>query len=157
MSNLRRRRFVQLAGIATTAGVLGSCGHSDSEWRFLTAAEGRTLEALCEQIIPTDETPGAAWAGAVNYMDRQLMGPFLRQRAAYHSGLAALDQAARHFDGKPFTELAPARQTALLSSLQGEPRASSAWSSLIPCRATTVTRAMEAIAMRSVGACSVFR
>lgn len=113
MSHFGRRRLVQLAGTATAAGVLGSCGRRDSPWRFLTAAEGRTLEALCEQIIPADETPGAAWAGVVNYIDRQLMGPFRKHRDAYRSGLAAMDQ---------FAALDPARQAAYLSGLQGEAR-----------------------------------
>jgi gluconate 2-dehydrogenase gamma chain len=118
---------VQLAGTATAAGVLGSCGHRDGEWRFLTAAEGRTLEALCEQIIPADQTPGAAWAGVVNYIDRQLMGPFRRQRDVYRRGLAALDQAAQQFGGGTFAALEPPRQTALLSgddlsNPQGEAR-----------------------------------
>lgn len=122
MSALRRRRFVQLAGTATAAAVLGSCGRPESEWRFLTVAEGRTLEALCEQIIPADQTPGAAWAGVVNYIDRQLMGPFRRQRGSYRSGLAALDQEARHFGGAPFAALSPERQTVILSNLQGENR-----------------------------------
>ena len=34
-------------------------------WRFLTAAEGRTLEAICEQIIPPTRLPaprGPAWS-----------------------------------------------------------------------------------------------
>jgi len=126
MSHLRRRRFVQLAATATTAGVLGSCGRRDSPWRFLTAAEGRTLEALCEQIVPADQTPGAAWAGAVNYIDRQLMGPFRKQRDAYRGGLAALDRAALQSGGRPFAALEPARQKALLSSLHGEARQSEA-------------------------------
>ena len=122
MSQLRRRRFVQLAGTATATGVLVSCGRRDGPWRFLTAAEGRTLEALCEQIVPTDQTPGAAWAGVVNYIDRQLMGPFRRQRDTYRGGLAALDQAAIQFAGAPFASLEPARQQALLSGLQGDLR-----------------------------------
>ena len=127
MSHFGRRQFVQLAGTATAAGVLASCGRRDSQWRFLTAGEGRTLEALCEQIVPADQTPGAAWAGVVNYIDRQLMGPFRKQRQAYRSGLAALDQAAQQFGGKPFAALEPARQTALLagghlSNVEGEGR-----------------------------------
>lgn len=122
MSHFGRRRFVQLAGTATASGVLVSCGHGDGPWRFLTAAEGRTLEALCEQIVPTDQTPGAAWAGVVNYVDRQLMGPFRRQRDTYRGGLAALDQAAIQFAGAPFASLEPARQQALLSGLQGDLR-----------------------------------
>ena len=80
------------------------------------------MAALCDQIIPADQTPGAAWAGVVNYIDRQLMGPFRRQRGAYRSGLAALDQETRHFGGAPFAALSPERQTVILSNLQGENR-----------------------------------
>jgi gluconate 2-dehydrogenase gamma chain len=119
---LRRRRFVQLAGSATAAGVLASCGRPASPWRFLSAAEGRTLEALCDQIVPADQAPGAAEAGVVNYIDRQLMGPFRKQRDAYRKGLAALDQAALRSAGQAFAALDPASQAALLSGLQGESR-----------------------------------
>ena len=122
MSQFRRRRFVQFAGTATAAGVLASCTHRAAKWRFLTDAEGQTLEALCKQIIPTDQTPGAVWAGAVNYIDRQLMGPFRRQRGLYRSGLAGLDQAAQEFGGQPFAGLPSPRQSELLSKLQGENR-----------------------------------
>ena len=120
MANLGRRRLVQLAGTAAAAGVLESCGGQQSPWRFFSAAEGRTLEALCEQIVPTDQTHGAAWAGVVNYIDLQLMGALRRHRAAYRRGLAAMDRAAVAFAGKPFAALDPARQKAFLSQLQGE-------------------------------------
>jgi gluconate 2-dehydrogenase gamma chain len=50
------------------------------------------------------------------------MGPFRRQRGAYRSGLAALDQAAQQSGGATFAALSPARQAALLSGLQGESR-----------------------------------
>jgi len=111
---MQRRRFVQIAA----TGSLASCAHRSSPWRFLTEAEGRTLAALCEQIIPSDQTPGAAWAGAVNYIDRQLMGPFRKYREAYRNGLAMLNQLS----AEPFAALAPAQQTALLANLQGEPK-----------------------------------
>ena len=90
-----------------------------SPWRFLTAAEGRTLAALCEQIIPADQTPGAAWAGVVNFIDRQLMGPYRRQRELYRAGLAELDRAAVFIGVPSFADLDPTRQTALLTSLDG--------------------------------------
>jgi len=115
---MRRRRFVQIAA----TGTLASCAHRSSSWRFLTAAEGSTLAALCEQIVPGDETPGAAWAGVVNYIDRQLMGPFRKYREAYRSGLAALERESVRATGKSFDLLEPARQTALLAQLEGEPK-----------------------------------
>jgi gluconate 2-dehydrogenase gamma chain len=122
MPRLRRRSFVQAAGAVTAAGLLASCGRRNGLWRFFTAAEARTLEALCEQIIPSDQTPGAAQAGVVNFIDLQLTGPYRKHRNAYRSGLAALDQAARQFGNQPFAALETARQTEFLVHLQGENR-----------------------------------
>jgi gluconate 2-dehydrogenase gamma chain len=116
--SLRRRKFLRIAGTATASGALVACGRQSTPWRFLTAAEGRTLDAICEQIIPADQTPGASWAGVVNFIDRQLMGPYRRQQAAYRSGLVAINEAAAKF-GKSFVDLDAARQTALLESLTG--------------------------------------
>jgi gluconate 2-dehydrogenase gamma chain len=114
-----RRKFLRIAGAATAGGALVSCGRESTPWRFLTAAEGRTLDAICEQIIPTDQTPGAAWAGVVNFIDRQLMGPYRRQQAAYRSGIAAIDQAAVAKFGKDFASLDAPQQKALLEGLTG--------------------------------------
>ena len=94
-------------------------GRENTPWRFLTQAEARTLEAICEQIIPADQTPGAAWAGVVNFIDRQLTGPYRRQQARYRSGLAEIEQASSGKFGKAFAALEPGQQTALLASLTG--------------------------------------
>ena len=117
--SLRRRGFLRIAGTATACGALVSCGRESTPWRFLTAAEGRTLAAICEQIIPTDQTPGAAWAGVVNFIDRQLMGPYRRQQAAYRTGLREIDQAAVAKFGKDFASLDAQQQTGLIQSLTG--------------------------------------
>jgi gluconate 2-dehydrogenase gamma chain len=116
---LRRRRFLQIAGTAAGGGVLAGCGKPNTPWRFFTAAEGRTLEAVCEQIIPSDEAPGAAWAGVVNYIDLQLMGPFRRKRNTYRTGLAEIEQACAKAFGKGFAELNAEQQTAFLARLEG--------------------------------------
>jgi len=53
----RRRKFLRIAGRhGVRRAWLMRAG--STPWRFLTAAEGRTLDAICEQIIPTDQTPG---------------------------------------------------------------------------------------------------
>jgi gluconate 2-dehydrogenase gamma chain len=119
IKSLRRRRFLRIAGTATACGALVSCGRPGTPWRCLTAAEGRTLEAICEQIIPTDETPRAAWAGVVNFIDRQLKGPYRRQLTAYRSGLMEIDQASAGKFGQSFADLDAQQQTALLQSLEG--------------------------------------
>ncbi len=55
--------------------------------RFFTAAEARTVTAACARILPTDESgPGATEANAVIYIDRQLAGPYGRDKYRYTKG-----------------------------------------------------------------------
>jgi len=52
--------------------------------RFFTAAEARIVAAACERIFPRDEQgPGATDAGVVVYIDRQLAGPYGRDKYRY--------------------------------------------------------------------------
>jgi gluconate 2-dehydrogenase gamma chain len=100
-------------------GALTSCRRQETGWRFLTGGEAKTLEAICEQIIPADQTPGAAWAGVVNFIDRQLIGPYRRQQARYRAGLLEIDQSSIGKFGKNFAALELQQQTVLLESLTG--------------------------------------
>lgn len=89
-------------------------------YETLTAAESDVLEAMTARIIPSDERgPGAREARAAHYIDRALAGPLSGSRAAYASGLAALDAYARSKKGAPFNQLSPADQDALLTDVQG--------------------------------------
>lgn len=52
--------------------------------RFFTAAEARVVMAASERIFPGDESgPGATEAGVVIYIDRQLAGPYGRDKYRY--------------------------------------------------------------------------
>jgi gluconate 2-dehydrogenase gamma chain len=52
--------------------------------RFFTAAEARVVTAACERVFPRDEHgPGATDAGVVVYIDRQLAGPYGRDKYRY--------------------------------------------------------------------------
>jgi gluconate 2-dehydrogenase gamma chain len=52
--------------------------------RFFTASEARTVTAACERIFPSDASgPGATEAGVVIYIDRQLAGPYGRDKYRY--------------------------------------------------------------------------
>src|ERR1700722_20442193 len=52
--------------------------------RFFTASEATIVAAACERIFPSDESgPGAKEAGVVIYIDRQLAGPYGRDRYRY--------------------------------------------------------------------------
>ena len=85
----------------------------------LTAAESDTLEAMVARIIPTDENgPGAAEARAAHYIDWALTGPLASRKAAYVSGLAALDAYAQSSKGAPFAKLGAGDQDAILTELE---------------------------------------
>lgn len=113
-------------------------------WVFFSLDEGRTVEAICDRLIPPDDTtPGGKDAGCAIFIDRQLAGgygsaagdyvqpPFMpgavtqgyqgsdTPAAIYRKGLHALSTlvAARH-DGKVFADLAPEDQDKLLTSLE---------------------------------------
>jgi gluconate 2-dehydrogenase gamma chain len=52
--------------------------------RFFTAEEARVVSAACERIFPADENgPGATQAGVVVYIDRQLAGPYGKDKYRY--------------------------------------------------------------------------
>ena len=125
---LSRRKFLQAALVATAAtGATVACGRTGSPWRFLTVDEARTLAAACDEIIPADEAPGAAWAGVVNFIDRQLCGPYRRLRDSYRQGLAAIDKSSRLLYASDFAALAPEKQVELLTSMEQGKAPPQAW------------------------------
>lgn len=81
-------------------------------------AEGEALQAVCECLIPSDEYPGAAWAGAVKFIDLQLYGHYRKHRSAYRTGMAALDRVSQGKHGQPFATLDAARQVELLEAVE---------------------------------------
>ena len=55
--------------------------------RFFTADEARVVTAACERIFPSDASgPGATEAGVVIFIDRQLAGPYGRDKYRYTKG-----------------------------------------------------------------------
>ena len=116
---LSRRKFLQAATAAAAAVGSGvGCGGKGTPWRFLTVDEARTLAAMCDQIIPEDQDPGAAWAGCVNYIDQQLCGPLKKRREAYRGGIAGVNQSSRSLYGTEFAVLAAAKQVELLTMME---------------------------------------
>jgi gluconate 2-dehydrogenase gamma chain len=55
--------------------------------RFFTAPEAKMIQAAAERIFPSDESgPGATEAGVVIYIDRQLAGPYGKDKYRYTKG-----------------------------------------------------------------------
>jgi len=113
-TSLRRRTFLGV-GLAAAGSTL-SCSHAPAgKWRFFTPAQARTVDAICAQLIPADQDPGAHEAGVVYYIDLQLSRRLKRYRAAYVRGLEWLDSASRARFGRPFADLSGEQQIELLN------------------------------------------
>lgn len=114
---LKRRKFLKVAAAAAAGGAVG-CGGPRSPWRFLSPPEAETLAALCDQIIPPDDYPGAAQAGVVVFIDRQLIGHYNEFQQVYRQGLRAVEERSATLHGKPFTALSFGEQTELAAALE---------------------------------------
>jgi gluconate 2-dehydrogenase gamma chain len=116
----RRRKFLKTAAAAAASGALAGCGRARGPWRFFTVEEARTVEAITERLIPTDQDPGAQWAGVVRYIDRQLAGRFSFRpfRELYRQGLAGVDQTSAALFHAAFVELSEEQQVAVLKAVE---------------------------------------
>lgn len=125
---LNRRAFLQAAITAAAAAGTGiACTSNRTPWRFFTLDEARTLAGMADQIIPPDQDAGAAWAGVVNYIDRQLCGPYENLQSFYRRGLATVDQTSQSIHGKLFADLDSQRQIELLQRLENGNAPGSIW------------------------------
>jgi gluconate 2-dehydrogenase gamma chain len=124
-TRLHRRTFLGAGVAAAAAGAALSCSRNGAGpyWRFFTAEEARTVDAICERLIPADRDPGASQAGVVHYIDIQLTRVFRKHRNAYRQGIAAVDAASRKTFGGRFAELAPPQQAQVLEVLEHNSRA----------------------------------
>ena len=103
--------------------------------RFFTEAEAMIVAAAASRIFPSDDAgPGAKEAGVVIYIDRQLAGPYGRDRFRYAQG-PFVEDAPREFgyqgkaapretyrEGlkglKGFDSLSPAEQDSQLTKIE---------------------------------------
>ena len=92
---MRRRQFLTISASAIGATTLYCLGREygplrqngdrvEVPLRFFTAKEARVVSAACERILPGDVTgPGATDAAVAIYIDRQLAGPYGRDKYRY--------------------------------------------------------------------------
>jgi len=112
-----RRTFLKLA--AALAGAPGAGQTTLAPGcKFFTPHQARTVESIAEQIIPSDDAPGATDAGVLYYIDRALAGDLRRHRSKYVDALRLVDQMSREKYGKSLVDLARDRQTEVLQALE---------------------------------------
>jgi hypothetical protein len=79
--------------------------------------QNRTVQALAELIIPATDTPGAREARVHEYIDLILHDGPADRRNLFLQGLGWLDGYALRLHAQPFADCTPARQTAILQTL----------------------------------------
>ena len=119
---LTRRQFALASALSGAAAVIGCHRRAGSTWDFLSDGHARTLAALCDQIIPADDFPGASQAGVVTYIDRQLARHHRRHQNAYREGLAQVDGMSRNRLGVALADAPPAQQLQITVALEKENR-----------------------------------
>jgi gluconate 2-dehydrogenase gamma chain len=130
-----RRSFIAMSGRTMGAGWLAlnwpriatAAGHAHSDARsatprsfaILNAEMARSVDAMCAQIIPTDDSPGAREAGAVYFVDQALNGFYAAHRAEFMMDYAEFAAAVtKRFSGTGFADLAADRQIEYLRSVE---------------------------------------
>jgi gluconate 2-dehydrogenase gamma chain len=102
--------------------------------KFFSAADAKIVSAACARIFPSDAAgPGANEAGVVIYVDRQLAGPYGRDKYRYTKGPWVESSAEHGYQGKEtpreiyragidslagFADLSPAAQDDKLRSIE---------------------------------------
>jgi len=116
-----RREFARLVTGGTAAVLISfntACKNKISLWRYLNEEEISILDAIAEQIIPTDDFPGGKWANVSNFIDKQLTSYYKSHQVDYRGGMAAFQKSV--FDGskKKFEEHSFAEQKAVLEKME---------------------------------------
>ncbi|HEY0436792.1 MAG TPA: gluconate 2-dehydrogenase subunit 3 family protein, partial [Phenylobacterium sp.] len=126
LASNRREALAGLGGLAalwavpTVASAQGAQAVLVWTPRALIPAQARTLDAVCELIIPATDTPGAREAGVPQFVDRAVADYCPPAQAqAIKAGLNRIDADARAAHGAPFVALSAAQQTAILAAHDG--------------------------------------
>lgn len=80
--------------------------------------QAATLEAICEQIVPSDDYPGARASGVLYFIDHALADPLARFRPRYDEGLELVNRTSQKRFGDLFSRISSGQQIALLQALE---------------------------------------
>jgi gluconate 2-dehydrogenase gamma chain len=123
-----RRNFIrQMCATCGSILILPACSGNYSKWRFFTEREAALVIAIAEQFIPADKDPGATDARVINYIDKQLVGPYTRFQDTYRKGLLALDASCKNKYSKAFVDLDWLDQAKFLEIMEKNELPASDW------------------------------
>ena len=106
MTQYNRRDFIKTLSVAYGSVLLiPSCASSAARYRVFADNEASCLIALCEQIIPADQDPGATDADVINFIDKQTHLRFPDDLPVFRQGIASLQTVCNAQYGKVFEQL----------------------------------------------------
>jgi gluconate 2-dehydrogenase gamma chain len=90
---------------------------------FFTDVQAAEIEAMADQIIPTDETPGAREAHCLYFIDRALSGFAKSSQPVYVQGLQDLQAKTQQLypDAAKFSALTSEKQIKVLTEIEKTP------------------------------------
>jgi gluconate 2-dehydrogenase gamma chain len=112
------RRELLVGSAAAGAALMSGCFSRRTPWEFFTEGEAGTLAVLCDQIIPADDYPSASEAGAVTFIDRQLVRHYEPHQKAYRDGLKLVDQLSNSRFGADPGRISPAQQFEIATKVE---------------------------------------
>jgi gluconate 2-dehydrogenase gamma chain len=117
--NSTRRDFIHQISLACGSVMfIPACSGYNSVWRFFSETEAKTIIAFAEQIIPRDQDAGATDANVINFIDKQLVGPYTRFQEMYRKGIPAIENSAQKLFSKTFSELEFGIQTDFMNQME---------------------------------------
>lgn len=133
MSEFNRRSFIKTTGlVAGGIPLFSSCLSKPLAYRVFTEEEARCIIALCEQIIPRDDFPGATDAGVIHYIDRQLASVFRHNQANYREGIIKLQAYCSDKYESLFEDLDAEAQTGIMKQMEANRMDESEWAGRRP-------------------------
>ncbi|MDR1356120.1 MAG: gluconate 2-dehydrogenase subunit 3 family protein [Tannerellaceae bacterium] len=132
---LDRRQFIKQSVAWSGCLLLPACRPDPRQrlYRTFSPEEADCLIALCEQVIPADDTPGATDAGVIFYIDNAVAHYFPKTISRYKSGVASLQAYCIGEHGSPFETLPTQVQTDIMKRMEsGDLPASDGWEGVSP-------------------------
>jgi len=126
MKPLGRRHFLKTLTVGVGAAPYIAAA-TTAPGSFFTAAEAALADAICEQIVPGDQDPGAHDTRVVRFIDRQLTGAYRRHQEDYRQGLIGVEETSREMYQRAFVELGWEEQTAVLRALESGQAKGETW------------------------------
>jgi len=150
--NIFRREFLLFLGAATRLRVARArqvnTGELAAGCTFFNRQQARTLEEICDVLIPPDEFAGGKQAGVLFFIDRALSNWAPQHRWDYRVGLEAMDESSRLLYKAPFTELSMSQRTAVLEAVEAGSAPGTVWQSFSISRRDGSERPLEITSAR---------